>query len=384
MTSGAVTGWTAVNARRLARHGLADDPGPLGSLPEAAAAMAGGHAQVMSAVEVSLALRVADTTRADVAAALWEERSLVKTFGPRGTVHVLRAADLSWWLAALGSVPSSGGHPEGVRLLPDETDAIVAALDAALREEDRTTEELDAYVAEACGPWAAEESMAAFGGFWPRWRLALGPAAVRGVLCFGPNRGRKITYASPSRWLADLALPDPDEAQLELLRAYLAAYGPATPAHLARWLATSPAWTSQLFERADLEEVELDGEPTWVWAGDTAFDAPEAPGVRLLPYFDAFQVGSQPRARLFPGRASQRALAGAQAGNYPVLLLDGVVGGVWHQKRSGKRVVVTVEPLGRLTSRQRAALDEQVARIGAIVEATPELTVGPVTVGPHA
>ena len=52
--------------------------------------MAGGHAQVMSAAEVSLALRVADATRADVAAALWEERSLVKTFGPRGTVHVLR------------------------------------------------------------------------------------------------------------------------------------------------------------------------------------------------------------------------------------------------------------------------------------------------------
>ena len=280
--------------------------------------MAGGHAQVMSAVEVSLALRVADTTRTDVAAALWEERSLVKTFGPRGTVHVLPAADLPWWLAALGSVPTSGGHPEGVRLLPDETDAIVAALDAALREEDRTTEELDAYVAEACGPWAAEESMAAFGGFWPRWRLALGPAAVRGVLCFGPNRGRKVAYASPSRWLSDLALPDPAEAQLELLRAYLTAYGPATPAHLARWLATSPTWTSELFERADLEEVELDGETAWVLRGDTAFDAPEPPAVRLLPYFDAFQVGSQPRALLFPGRASERALAGAQAGNFPV------------------------------------------------------------------
>ena len=126
------------------------------------------------------------------------------------------------------------------------------------------------------------------------------------------------------------------EAQLELLRAYLAAYGPATPAHLARWLATSPAWATELFERADLDEVELEGEPAWVWAGDTAFDAPEAPAVRLLPYFDAFQVGSQPRALLFPGRASERALAGAQAGNYPVLLLDGVVGGVWHQKRSGR------------------------------------------------
>ena len=376
-----MTTWAAANARRLARHGLTE---PLGSLPEAAAASAGIHAQVMSAAEVSLAIRVADTARPDVATALWEERSLVKTFGPRGTVHVLPAADLPWWLAALDSVPKSGGHPDGVRLLPDETEAIVAALDAALREEDRTTEELDTYVAEACGPWAAEESMAAFGGFWPRWRLALGPAAVRGVLCFGPHRGRKITYASPSRWLPDFALPDPAEAQRDLLRTYLAAYGPATPAHLARWLATSPAWANELFERADLDEVDLEGEPAWVWSGDTAFDAPEAPTVRLLPYFDAFQVGSQPRALLFPGRASERALAGAQAGNYPVLLLDGVVGGVWHQKRSGRRVTITVEPLGRLTKAQRAGLAVEVERVGAILQAQPDLSVGPVTVGPHA
>src|SRR5262245_43324075 len=108
--------------------------------------MAGVHAQVMSAAEHSLALRVAGATRADVTAALWEDRSLVKTFGPRGTVHLLPAADLAWWVAALGSVPRAGSHPDGVRLLPQETDAVVAALDTALREEDRTTEELDLYV----------------------------------------------------------------------------------------------------------------------------------------------------------------------------------------------------------------------------------------------
>jgi winged helix DNA-binding protein len=67
-----------------------------------------------------------------------------------------------------------------------------------------------------------------------------------------------------------------------------------------------------------------------------------------------------------------------------VLLLDGVVGGVWHQKRSGRRVTITVEPLGRLTKAHRAGLEVEVERIGAIVQAQPDLTVGPVTVGAHA
>nr|BFE79085.1 hypothetical protein GCM10020093_016860 [Planobispora longispora] len=68
--------------------------------------------------------------------------------------------------------------------------------------------------------------------------------------------------------------------------------------------------------------------------------------MRLLPYFDAYAVGCHPRETVFPGRAAERALAGGQAGCFPVLLVDGVVAGVWHQRRSGRRIDITVEPLG--------------------------------------
>ena len=121
-------------------------------------------------------------------------------------------------------------------------------------------------------------------------------------------------------------------------------------------------------------------------AGDTDFPAEwPAPGVRLLPYFDAFTIASQPRELLFAGTAYERALAGGQAGNFPVLLIDGVVAGVWHQRRSGKWLDVTVEPLaGTLPAARRAELEEQVERTGEILQGTPRLTVGPVSVGAHA
>jgi uracil-DNA glycosylase len=133
-----------------------------------------------------------------------------------------------------------------------------------------------------------------------------------------------------------------------------------------------------------LVRVDLHGEQAWDLP-DAPADLPAADGVRLLPYFDAFVVGSRPRHLLFPGRAAHRALVpSGQAGNYPVLLVDGVVAGVWHQKRSGRRVTVTVEPLRRLAKARLAALEEQVRRLGEIVEAEASLTVGPVSVGPHA
>jgi hypothetical protein len=103
-----------------------------------------------------------------------------------------------------------------------------------------------------------------------------------------------------------------------------------------------------------------------------------------MPYFDAYVVGSQPRALVYPGAAAARAAPTGQAGNVPVLLVDGVVAGDWHARRAGRRLHVTVEALAPLPARRRRALEEEVERVGCILEARAELTLGPVTVGPHA
>jgi len=96
-------------------------------------------------------------------------------------------------------------------------------------------------------------------------------------------------------------------------------------------------------------------------------------------------VAGQPRHRLYPGPAAARALTPAgQAGNYPVLLIDGVVGGVWYQRRSGRKLTITVEPLRELTAAQLRQLDDEIALVGTVMEATATLTLGLVTVGAHA
>ena len=64
-------------------------------------------------------MRVEGATRDDVRRALWEDRTLVKTFGPRGTVHLLPAADLGRWMAALGALPWRSPFPDGVRMTDD-------------------------------------------------------------------------------------------------------------------------------------------------------------------------------------------------------------------------------------------------------------------------
>jgi hypothetical protein len=170
-----------------------------------------------------------------------------------------------------------------------------------------------------------------------------------------------------------------------LARSYLASYGPARPEHFAQWLSVAKPWAVRLFETLTAAgEIEPVGEAGWVVAGDTAFPAERPQGLRLLPYFDAYVVGSHPRDQVFPGAAAIRAQAGSQAGNYPVLLLGGMVGGVWHQKRAGRYLDVTVEPVVDMSAAHRRALDAEVDRVAAFAELTPRLTIGPIPVGPHA
>jgi hypothetical protein len=395
-------------------------PAPAGTpVAEVVGAMLGTHAQVLSAAEVSVGVRAEGVTRADVRAALWgdagddggrlssaDERgrsssadrgnrspagpegpSLVKTHGPRGTVHLLPASELPLWTSALSAIPTGASpHAPDVRLTDEQADEVVAAIADALDGALLTIDELNDEVVARTGSWAGDLVMPAFQGMWPRWRQVMHRAGLRGALCFGPNRGRKVTYTRPPRF-EPLA---PDEALAALVRRYLRAYGPATPQHFAKWAAAKPGWALRLFSSlaaaGEIEEVDFEGAegPAWVVAGDTEFPDEPVRGVRLLPYFDAYAIAAQPRETLFPGAAYERALAGGQAGNYPVLLVDDVVAGVWHQRRQGRRTTVTVEPLGRLTAAQQRELADRVERVGEVLEAKPELVVGKVTAGPHA
>jgi Winged helix DNA-binding domain len=380
--------WDQVLGRRLERQSL-DVPWPYAGPTDIAGRLGAVHAQVLSAAELSIGLRGDGLTRTDVRDALWNERSLIKTYGPRGTVHLLPTRELPLWTRVLSTIPPAlSGHPEGVRLTSEQTEQVIGAIAAALSDVELTVDELGEAVVAATGPWAGELSVEAFQGKWPRWRLALPMAGMRGAMCFGPNRGRNVTYTDPRRWMPGFTATVPQSpkartAVADVLRRYLDAYGPATSEQFAQWLAAPQRWAAELFKSlvGELQEVDVDGASAWVAAGDTAVPTGPPRSVRLLPYFDAYAylLSGEMRARLYRGRAAERVV-----GNRQVLVVDGVVAGLWHQRRSGRRLEITVEPLDPLTNAQRRELDDQVERVGQILEAKTSWAVGTVAVGSHA
>lgn len=139
---------------RLERQGLTD---PLTRTPSAVVeSMPAAHAQVPSAAELSVGLRSRELTRTDVRKALWTDRTLIRTFGPRGTVHLVSAAELPLWTGALSALPAGRAtQPEGVRMTPEQTEEVLAAIADTLTGAELTVDELTEAVVARAGAWAA-------------------------------------------------------------------------------------------------------------------------------------------------------------------------------------------------------------------------------------
>ena len=100
-----------------------------------ASRLCGLHAQVMSSAELTLWARVENLDRAAVQRALWQDRTLVKTWAMRGTLHLLPTAELPIWHAALRTSgrflkPERWEKHFGITI--EELDSLTAAIAAAL------------------------------------------------------------------------------------------------------------------------------------------------------------------------------------------------------------------------------------------------------------
>src|ERR687895_138756 len=91
--------WPQVNAWRLSQHCLSPRLKRQDFL-KAVTRTGGIQAQLTSAAEMALWARVDGLTWEDVQSALWRDRTLVKTWAMRGTLHLLSARDLPLYVAA--------------------------------------------------------------------------------------------------------------------------------------------------------------------------------------------------------------------------------------------------------------------------------------------
>ena len=353
-----------MRARRLARSALTERSS---SLIDVVRRVGGIHAQVQASAELQLAARVDGLTQQDVRDALWRDRTLVKAWTLRGTLHLHPADELPLWYAANRAV---AGEPQGLPAWPDPHGVVHPPVSAAELVELRAAAR-DAFGGEPLLREQIAGEVARRAGKKHEGRLRSGFAFFLDEICQGPPQGNKITLVRPERWIEGWRDVDEQDALRQVLRRFLYAYGPTRPKEFREWFGTDVA-----FDLVDVEEVEVEGRNAFVLAGDTDFPEPER-SIRLLPEYDVYVMGFRERDELVPARLREQVAAHGR-GRYEgpagvrFLLVDGVTAGLWERKKMAKRLEVTVAPARRFN---RTALKREVERFATFLGVEPVLTV---------
>jgi Winged helix DNA-binding domain len=250
----------------------------------------------------------------------------------------------------------------------NELEAITEAIPHALGDKLLTREELANEIVRLTGIAHVHDKLRL------GWGSLLKPACYKGYLCFGPNKGQHTQFVYPGG-LRECA----DNSGASIARKYLATYGPATVRDFSRWLygGSGSRAAREMLAALGEEAVEVDIEGTTAWMlrkhVRPALQNEPVRGVRLLPAFDQYVFAAGLRsARVLPGDFHARVYR-SQGWFSPVLVVDRRMDGVWRFNRTGKRVVVTIEPFVPSRVKVKRAAGEEAERIAAFMERELEL-----------
>lgn len=321
--------------------------------------LCGIQAQDASAAALAVRARSVGLVAGDVEHARVQERAITRTWGPRGTLHLLATEDLGWLLPLLGPVFVAGSRRRRAELGLDEdicARGIRIIRNVLANQGPLTRAELVEQL--------ATHGIRIEGQARPH---LLGRAALEGIICLGPDRGAEPTYVLLSDWVDQEHRGHPLSevaAHAELTRRYLNAYGPATPKDQATWSGMPMSKTRAAWQHiADqLMEIEVASSPAWMLKTRAAWldELPvPAPIVRLLPRFDIYLLGYQNRDLSVPSPHTKRINAGGGL-LHPTMVVDGRAVGTWESKRQKNHLDVMVEPFDQLAPEVHSELEDEV------------------------
>ncbi len=352
--------WEQTLAWRLGRHSLVERV-PAADALSVVGDICGLHAQVMSSAELSLWARVDCLERDAVQKALWSDRTLVKLWAMRGTLHLLPASELGTWLSAFGTYTHYGNRSPEIEAIAN---AVGPALDGRVLTREELAREVERETgSQKLGEWVRES-----------WGTSLKAVSFRGLLCFASSESGRVRFTTPATWVpGGIESRDSGDALREVTRRFLHAYGPVSPEHLGLWWGgTGPTRALRMLEALGEEAVEVDlaGEAGWMLAKDASEAAVAEPleAARLLPAFDPWVVGASRRSDAVVAPRHRPRVYRPQGWMSPVLLVRGRMAGVWRHKLSARRVSVELEPFGRLPAWARDGLEAEAERLAAFFE----------------
>jgi hypothetical protein len=337
----------ALNRTLLQRQHLLErsDLAPLAMVEH----LLGLQAQDVLPPYLSLFARLRDFAPTTLSDAL-ESREAVRLLVMRGTIHLLTPADaLTLRSFTQTRLTKSVRGADWGRGFPSEKyDELAARTRAAVAGGPLPVKQLGEVLAETYPDRSPSDC-----GNLAKSLVPLVQLPPRGLW---KQSGGQV-YDTVESWLgAPLAHPDP----AEIVRRYLSAYGPATPADVTTW--SGATGIREVFKGLGDELVVLQdeaGKPLWDLAEASRAGGDEPAPVRLFGKYDNVWLSHSGRDRVTTPEKRKRWM-GLNGGVGATVFVDGWLEGLWWQTESG---AIDAELFRGLTAQERAELDTEIAAV---------------------
>ncbi len=370
---------------RLARRHRLTPTSRAQDVPDAVRSVVAFHSSDPATVFLSAWARTQELEIRRLESALYAERTLVRMLAMRRTLFVVPRELVPVVDAAASQAVAANERRKLERFIDesgvsDDPAAWLAAAGAA------ALEALDARGEASTGELAGDHPLLAERlrvGLGTRWEADVG-AASRVLLLLAAegrivrDRPRGGWTASQYRWvpierLGPLERPEPGDARAELLRHYLAAFGPVTETDMRWWTGWSARNAREALASLPHAEVDLDGAVGYVLRDDLEPEPREVPSAALLPALDPTTMGWKLRDWYLGPHVEALFDRNGNAG--PTVWWGGRVVGGWAQRRDGEIVYRLLEDVGEDAERTVEAEAERLAAWLGDVRVTPRFRV---------
>jgi uncharacterized protein YcaQ len=328
----------------------------------------GLHAQAWATPYLSLWNRVEDFEDDLLDSALYRDKTLVKVWCMRGTLHVIPSEDLSiynralkrMWFEHHGRFMHTPDWPS-----PDERKRVIyPKILQALAEKPLKRKELNAKVR-----LLLKDDSKPYKRLFSGWGGILKETGFEGLTVHAQPCERDACFARTDKWIPHVnwSSIEEEEAQERLLIKYLNGYGPASVQDFVLWSGLMVGDVRKAVEKAEgslLEQVEIEGVKGrfWMLRRDSklvnSLNLEEKAPPCLLPKFDSFVLGHKDRTRIIADRYKKHVFR--KAGDVSAtLLINGNIAGTWKQKKNRNTLTVTIIPFQKLMKEDLNEVEEK-------------------------
>jgi DNA glycosylase AlkZ-like len=312
----------------------------------------------------AIGLRLPHATEAGVKQAI-ADRTIIRTWPMRGTLHFVAAADVRWMLELLAPriVASSAGRYRQLELnttvfLRGERVFIKALQGGVALTRDQMYEQLERSRISTAGQ---------------RGIHILSRLAQEGLICFGAHAGKQPTFVLLDEWAPKASKLQREEALAELARRYFTSRGPAALQDFAWWSGLKVADARAALEVVSSRLVQERIGGSIYWMSQDKRGAPDVSAqVNLLPSFDEFLLAYKDRSASLDPRDAPKIVPGKGGMFLPTIVTNGRVEGTWRRTFKKHSVVITTNFFISAKTRKTRALADAAERYRRFLGVPPE------------